>query len=363
MRILKYLFLLLLLFLIGLTVFVTTQKGDYSITQSKVIKTQRATVYNYVNDYRNWETFGSWLKDEDKLQLRYSGKTSGKDALMAWNGGQSEGKVQTLSAKENESISQKMVFNGTESEIYWMFKDTLGATKVSWQAKGKMSAMMKIKAFFRGGMESLIGGMYQKSLLNLDRTLDYEINTYSIRIANLVTLPKTFYIGQTINSHNDKIIKNTKVLLPKMLWFFEKNNIATGGKPFLRYNRTSRGVSNFTVAIPMRDSVYIMAGSELESGETQNVTALKVILTGDYSHLGEARIKAADYLRKHNLRQNPSGQLTESYIKTVKDTKQPSKWVTEVYVPVYPKTAAPKPYRPKDSTAVVQPAVREQPVP
>ena len=50
MRILKYLFLLLLLFFIGLTVFVTTQKGEYEVICSKVIKTPKPTVYNYLNE-------------------------------------------------------------------------------------------------------------------------------------------------------------------------------------------------------------------------------------------------------------------------------------------------------------------------
>ena len=85
MRILKYIFLLLLLFLIGLTVFVTTQKGNYDFTQSKVIKTPRATVYNFINDYRNWETFGSWLQNDANLKVNYSAKTSGKDAFYLMN--------------------------------------------------------------------------------------------------------------------------------------------------------------------------------------------------------------------------------------------------------------------------------------
>ena len=53
MKILKYLFLLLLLSLVALTVFVATQKGIFSVERSKVINSPKATVYNYVNDFRN----------------------------------------------------------------------------------------------------------------------------------------------------------------------------------------------------------------------------------------------------------------------------------------------------------------------
>jgi hypothetical protein len=59
MRILKYIFLLLLLALVGTTVYVATQKGDFKVTKSSIIKTPRSTVFNYVNDYKNFHAFYS----------------------------------------------------------------------------------------------------------------------------------------------------------------------------------------------------------------------------------------------------------------------------------------------------------------
>ena len=65
MRILKYFFLLLLLALVGVTVFVSTQKGEYSIEKSRVIKSPRAVVYSYVGDLRDWENFSAWFRRHD----------------------------------------------------------------------------------------------------------------------------------------------------------------------------------------------------------------------------------------------------------------------------------------------------------
>ena len=144
MRILKYLFLLLILFFIGLTVFVTTQKGEYDIIRIKVIKTPRATVFNYVNEFRNWETFTAWTQEDAEIKLTYPKITSGKGASYSWKGDEGDGNMKTIDIKENESITQKMVYNDSPSEVFWTFKDTLGATKVSWRAKGKMTAMMII---------------------------------------------------------------------------------------------------------------------------------------------------------------------------------------------------------------------------
>ncbi|MBC8644967.1 hypothetical protein H9W95_15775 [Flavobacterium lindanitolerans] len=59
MKILKYILLLILLAVIGLTVYIATQPGEYESEQSRIIKAQKSVVFSYVNDYKNWEDFGS----------------------------------------------------------------------------------------------------------------------------------------------------------------------------------------------------------------------------------------------------------------------------------------------------------------
>lgn len=355
MRILKYIFLLLLLFLTGLTVFVTTQKGEYNITQSRVIKTPKTTVYNFVNDFRNWETFTSWAQEDLTMQFIYPQLTSGKGAFYSWKGNDSKGNIQTIACKENKSITQKMIFNDLPSEVFWTFKDSLGATKVSFRSKGKMSIVMKIKAFINGGAENVVGSMFDKSLANLDRTLDYELNTFSIKVNGIVFRQKSYYIDQTINSYENKVVKNIKILIPKMQSFFEKNKMVMHGNPFVIYNTTdiANKIVNFSVCIPIKDSISIMSGSDVSSGKIEAMTAVKTTLTGDYTHLKAAKNKAIDYILKNNLKQNYAIKEVEVYVKTIQDIKNPSKWITELYLPIYPKVVVNqlKVYKPKDSTS------------
>jgi hypothetical protein len=60
-----------------------------------------------------------------------------------------------LFVKENDSIAQKMNYNGTSSTISWSFKDTEGGTKVTWQSKGNMS-FFKNSTALNGGVEEVI---------------------------------------------------------------------------------------------------------------------------------------------------------------------------------------------------------------
>src|SRR5215216_3722889 len=103
MRILKYIFLLLLLALVGITVYVATQKGDFEVTRSSIIKTQRSTVFDYVNDYKNWETFGSWMQKDSDIKFNYDAKTIGAGGKTSFESGSDEGTIRTVFVKENDS--------------------------------------------------------------------------------------------------------------------------------------------------------------------------------------------------------------------------------------------------------------------
>ena len=64
MKILKYIFLLLLLSLISFSVFIATQKGNFSIEKSKIIHSSKSNVFNYVNDAENWQDFMNHISEE-----------------------------------------------------------------------------------------------------------------------------------------------------------------------------------------------------------------------------------------------------------------------------------------------------------
>ena len=128
------------------------------------------------------------------------------------------------------------------------------------------------------------------------------------------------------------------------------------GKPFVLYNKNNGDVVNFSVCIPTMDSIYIMEGSDVNSGKIEAMTALKTTLTGDYSHLKETKSKVIAYLQKNNLKQNNYYPTVEVYSKTIQDIKFPSKWITELYIPIYPKATVTKPvnYKPKVPAVSIQ---------
>ena len=338
MKILKYLFLLLLLSLVALSIFVATQKGDFTVERSKVINSPKAAVYNYVNDYKNWEDFGSWITQDPEMKITYPKNTIGKGASYSWEGKEGNGSMKTIFVKENDSIAQKMNYEGTDSNVFWSFKDTVGGTKVTWKTTGKMSFLFKIYTAFNGGVDKVIGGMYEKSLANLDKTLDYEINTYAVKVDGLVKKPETFYLRQTFTSEISKVIKNFRIVAPKIITFCEKNNLPLAGKPFVIYHTYDlvNGLAKISICVPIKTPIYTSEGSDLLTGKLEAYEAVKTTLTGDYSHITQALDKAKAYRNAKQIVADPSLSHIEVYTTSKTDTKSPSKWVTEIYYPTKP---------------------------
>jgi len=342
MKILKYLFLLLLLSLVALSIFVTTQKGDFTVERSKIINSPKSAVFNYVNDYKNWEDFGSWTAQDPEMKINYPQNTIGKGASYSWEGKEGNGSMKTIFVKENDSIAQKMNYDGTASNVFWSFKDTVGGTKVTWKTTGKMSFLFKIYTAFNGGVDKVIGGMYEKSLANLDKTLDYEINTYAVKVDGLVKKPETFYLRQTFTSEISKVIKNFRIVAPKIITFCEKNNVPVAGKPFVIYHTYDlvNGLAKISICVPIKSPIYTSEGSDLLTGKLEAYQAVKTTLTGDYSHVKKAMDKTIGYINANRIVTDPSLSHIEVYTISKTDTKSPSKWVTEIYYPTKPTLVA-----------------------
>ncbi|MBZ4033420.1 transcriptional regulator [Flavobacterium sp. 17A] len=340
MKILKYLFLFALLSFVALTVFVATQKGNFSVERSKVINSPRSTVYNYLNDFRNYEDFESWSVEDPTIKMTYANKTSGNGASFYWDGADGKGNAVTLKTKDGESIDQKMQYDGTEADVNWVLKDTLnGKTKVTWKGKGTMSFLFKIYTSLHGGADKVIGTIYEKSLANIDKNLDYETKTYAVKVDGVVKKEETPYIRQTFTSEIAKVNKNARIVIPKLIHFSETNGLSANGKPFIIYHTydTKTGLAKISICLPINKEISISSGSDILSGKLNGFDAVKTTLNGDYSHRDEAIAKTTAYINNQKMIPDFSWSHLEIWTLSKLDVKGSSKLVTEIYFPIKPK--------------------------
>ena len=352
MRILKYILLLISLVALALVVFIATKDGSYSVTSSRVIKLEKSTLFQYVNDYKNWEDFCSLKEDDTQLKFTFPENTVGVGGAFSWDGGLESGKMQTIYLKENDSIAQNISWNGTESKANIIFRDTIGGTKVRWSCKGNQSFLGKFYALFSGGIEKKLTQNFENSLAKLDKVLTKEINTYDISINGLVEVNKITYLKRRSVSKIPDFYTKVQKQMPLLLNFVKDNNVATFGSPFVAFDSYDipNNLVKFAIAIPLKEEIFTTPESEFITDSILPYQAVKITLKGDYSHSKEAWDKGTEYIKQNNMEESATGTYQEVYTKSRKDIKYPSQWITEIYIPVKAKPfskPAPEPTLPK----------------
>ncbi|MCW4467843.1 hypothetical protein OGH69_02610 [Flavobacterium sp. MFBS3-15] len=343
MKIVKYVFLLLLLSAIAITVFIATQDGKYDITKEQVIKAPKAVLYNYISEYRNWEN--TEIISDSTATYTYPEVTSGKGASMAWKKDNTEGRITTVNLMESDSIIQKATIDGLDSEMAWSFKDTLGGTKVRVRMQGKLSFQEKAYALLKGHAGEKMESVLEKGLKNIGIFLVDELAKFNVEVKNQVTKTGGFYIGQSVNSKTSDVQKKALEIFPKLAAFVKENKIATNGAPFILYKKfsTQRDSAYYMICFPIKEEMYTAPGSEYEGNRLEAFQALKTTLKGDYSHLPKAWAAARKHMAEKGIQENTSSQYVELFSKGTAQTKRPSEWVTDIYIPI----GAPAPTTPE----------------
>ncbi len=333
MRILKYVFLLMLLGLVALTVYVATQKGEFTVTRSIVIDLPRKTVARYVNDYGNWAAWSAWKQDAPDAVFRHSDISSGVGAWVQWEG-TGGGKLTTLSSSV-DSVSQKARFYDEAGQSSLRFSDTLGKTKVTWKIKGRVDFMTKINATFGGGVNGLMSDLVERSLESLRKTLTYEIKTYSIRVSGNARKTGGFYLKQTFTcneSDADGRIANALAKIEKLL---RKQRTAMAGTPFVIHEAFDYPTKRVTLSVcaPLREEIFVSSGSDISVGFLDPFYAVKATLTGDYSHRKSALKKATDWMQQKGIAEATHLKRVDVYVKYAPGARRPSQWVTDYLIP------------------------------
>ncbi len=359
MRILKYFFLLFLLASFGLSVFVATQKGDFDVSKSKVINVSLPTAYGYIGNHKNLQFYNAWSKPELKAVYKLSKNTAGVGSFVSWKDSDNEAKLKTIEVTDNKRILQKMTFEGYDSTINWIFKDTIGGTKITYQAKGVLPFGLKVYTFINGGANKVIGNKFEKSLAQIDASIKIAkpqitkpstsqkpitADNYDIIVNGLVTKISNYYAYYPINSKISNIDKNFNILVPKIEKFLIKNNIVKTGKPFIIYKSYDvvADFSNFWICIPVNKEYLINNDSEILMGKSDSYQALKTTLKGNTTHIEEAYGMIETHISENRLLKDTLSVL-ELYTKSSLDTKDFNKWITTVYIPISSKKATVKP--------------------
>ncbi|WP_062059770.1 SRPBCC family protein [Aquimarina longa] len=343
MKIVKYLFFLLLLVLIGGAVYVATIDGEFQVEESKVINAPDELLFTTINEYRTWEKWGPWMDESDDLIMQYPDKTSGEGASYSWKSEtQGDGKMETKKIAPFSSIDQNITFitpmGESNSEVYWKFEKIEGRkTKVTWGMKGNQSFMEK--AFWAtqdSTVSQMLKPMYARGLEKLDAFVSEEMKKYAINVDGVTEHGGGFYMYSATASSITAIPEKMAQMLPAVSSYMKENNLPQTDMPFTLYNEYNeeQGTAIFSTGIPTRDKVVTPKTSSILCDFLPRQKAVKTTLKGDYANLKEAWETAYKYIGENNLEPNTESAPFEVYRIDPEVRPNPSEWITEIYIPV-----------------------------
>jgi len=348
MKILKYLSLLFLLFLLAFVVFVATQPATYEITKQKEINTPSNFVFEYVNDFSNWNDWQQFNIDENVAYVT-SQNTTGKKSYVKWD---SESAIITTFA-QNDSISQLFIQDDNKQTLHWKFKKLGRNTLASVTIKGDLSFTEKIYSVLNGGITGYVGPQIQESLNKINNYFVSELGEYDIKVDGLVNRPSINYLEQKDSCLVKDFPKKSKALLKTMKNFIKSNDIETLEVPFVMFqNNENQNKIVYAMCVPVKEKVFTTPDSQIQGKNYSSFLAIKTTLKGDYSHMKKAWLKTRNYITTKKFKEDKKGFYIGIYKKSVPEVNEPSKWVTEIYIPIIKKEAAPKKVIVKDSTVI-----------
>ena len=342
MKILKYLLFLVLLIIIGSAIYFGTKDGTFNIQDSIVIKAPPEVVFNKINDYKSWEEWGPWKKDDPTMTITYAEKTSGEGASYSWDG-QMSGAMTTTKVIPNKEIVQDLTLQTPAGErlskVYWHFEELPDGTKVTWTMEGEHTLIDKVYyALDDFDFNAAIHKMNQNGLEALAQEVAADMEKYSIHVDGVTQYGGGYYMYTTSVSRMNELNEKTEPMMQLVLDFISQNNLNIAGSPFRLYNEMDQtnGTVIFSTGVPVKEKVITPAGSPVVCGFMEPVTGVKVSLKGDYKHLSEAYSEGRQYMEKNGLQKDTDSKMFEVYITDLDNTPNPANWLTEIFIPIVP---------------------------
>lgn len=336
MKILKY--ILIAVLIIGALFLIASAFMPAKMTTKRtiVINAPASSVFEEVNEYKNWDKWSPWYALEPTMEQSYSEPSAGAGAWTSWKGKEmGEGKQTTLESRPNEYIKTLLEFNGMDGKNYsdFTFRDSAGATIVEWGFDG---AEMP---FYMRSMNVMMKGMLDKefdnglaNLKKLSESKPAEAPKVSYEIHETDMMDRV-YIAKRDSLTFDKISEFYSVNLPAIFEAIGKANLEPAGAPSgLFFSWDEAGKSTLmAAAIPVKGD----AKTTVKGFETIVVPAgknLHIAYMGSYEKSGDAHYAMDAYIKEKNMEQ--AMPVVEEYVTDPMNEPDTNKWLTNIYYPV-----------------------------
>ena len=338
MKIFKNIILLLLIVFVIAAVYLATLDGSYEVSQTRLIKADPEVVFNDLNDFRNWKDWGPWYEQDSTIRVQYADNTIGEGGAYTWTSDiEGGGSMRTVEVVKPEQIKNEIIFEtpfgDMKSDILWTLNKVDSGTELTWSMKGELPFFSR---FMAHSMEDQLGPMQERGLELFDENIQRKLKIYTVDSVGVVDFSGGFYLYLSTSSKIGQMNSKLKEMKDEIEKFVSENSIRVTGSPYTIYHKFDQenGTTMFSVAYPIQERI-ITTDSDILTGFMDRGTYLKTILKGSYNNLEEAWQKAmfdASNLKDYTAQDD--GEPFEIYVNSPDRTPDPSKLITEIYIPV-----------------------------
>ncbi|WP_417885698.1 GyrI-like domain-containing protein [Zunongwangia sp.] len=343
MKIFKYILFLILIFVIGGSIYIATQEGHYKIDYEETINAPQQMVYNEVLDLKNWEYWLPWSFTKIEFKNIKNDTIDINKPYLQWESSViGDGNLTTHEALAYSSIVQQLKVENflgeSNGKMYWNFEAIAPQkTKVTWGIKGKKSFKDKLAELITG--ESTIEQLKPKlkeGLDNIEEVVLRKMNKYNITTEGVVQYGGGYYLYSSTSSKLSQISNKMRPIVQAIDAFMNKNEIEKIGNPLVVYNEynTSNNSVIFSAGYFTSTQITTPINSNILSGKIPTQKALKTILKGNYKNLEKAWQKSYQYIEENRLEIDSTRHRFQVYLSDPDKVVNPAKWNTHLYIPI-----------------------------
>jgi hypothetical protein len=163
--------LALLVLVVAILGIAAARPGSIHVERSTSIMAPAEKIYPLINDFREWAAWSPYEARDPAMRKDYSGASSGKGAIYAWDGngqvGQGRMEITDTVSPSRVTIALDFVrpFKGHNVAAFTLLPE--GArTRVTWMMDGPLAYPAKVIGIFMN-MDTMIGRDFETGLARL----------------------------------------------------------------------------------------------------------------------------------------------------------------------------------------------------
>ncbi|MDN3593345.1 SRPBCC family protein [Zunongwangia endophytica] len=342
MKIFKYLLFLLLIVLIGGSIYIATKDGDFKVEETQVFDAPQELIFNEVNDFKNWEYWAAWSTSSEAT-VNYGDIIKGVGASYEWESDDiGEGQLKTIETKPFTQIIQKIKISNLlgedHSKVSWNFEPIENdQTKVTWIMEGSQSFKEKFLSLFEDrSLSEMMQPKLSAGLTAMQQVIDNKMNEYNISVDGVVNHGGGYYMYMTTASKISQVNSKMQPMVTQVSNFMETQGFEKLGNPVVIYNEWNQSNNSaiFSAGYFTPNEVRTPIDADVLNGSMPNQKVLKTVLKGKYDNIEEAWKKAYQYIDNNGLEIAESAKPFEVYQTNPIETANPAEWITNIYIPI-----------------------------